>query len=163
MALGPERKPVLSDAKIRAIRKGDVEAIVRILQDSPEAATWSRAAVEELIGRQGVLALVFEENSSVSGFLAARQIADEAEVLNVAIVPGSRGAGHGSTLLRAAFDELRHLKVRRIFLEVRASNAPAIAFYRKYGFVPTGRRPAYYQEPDEDAICMQANLTTSRE
>ena len=160
MALAPERRTIPSHARIRPIRKSDVEAIVQILQDSPEAAIWSRAAVEELIGQRGVLAFVFEEHSLVSGFLAARQIADEAEILNVAIVPGSRRAGQGSALLRAAFDELRHRDVNRIFLEVRASNAAAITFYRKYGFVPTGRRPVYYQDPVEDAICMQANLTT---
>ena len=48
--------------------------------------------------------------------------------------------------------------VREVILEVRASNLPALALYRQLGFVETGRRPRYYQAPEEDAILMRLGL-----
>jgi ribosomal protein S18 acetylase RimI-like enzyme len=46
-----------------------------------------------------------------------------------------------------------------VFLEVRESNAPAIAFYLKYGLAKSGRRPGYYRDPAEAAIVMEKKLT----
>jgi [ribosomal protein S18]-alanine N-acetyltransferase len=160
VAIAPERRPIASAPRIRSLRKEDVEAIQQILRESLEAAAWSNAALEELVSQQGALALVIEERSLVSGFIAARQIADEAEILNLAIAPWARRSGQGTALLDAALKEFGHRHVARVFLEVRESNAGAIAFYRKQGFTPTGRRPAYYQDPDEDALCMEAKLAT---
>jgi len=106
-----------------------------------------------------VLAFVAELDSSISGFIVARQVADEAEILNIAVKPQARCAGHGSALLLAVLQALKHQPVARIFLEVRESNALAIAFYRKHGFVPIARRKSYYSDPQEDALLMEKKLT----
>jgi ribosomal-protein-alanine acetyltransferase len=145
---------------IRPLRPDDLRAVAEILLESPGAASWSRAGHEELVTQTGVVALVSEVNSAIIGFIIARHAADEAEILNLAVAPESRRAGHGSALLRAVLKAFRHQKVSRALLEVRESNSPAIAFYHKHGFVPTGGRKAYYTNPQEDALVMSKKLTT---
>ena len=56
---------------------------------------------------------------------------------------------------------IKHAKAERlasISLEVRVSNAPAIALYRKVGFAEVGRRKGFYTRPTEDALIMELKL-----
>ena len=145
---------------IRSFRANDVKSLANILQDAAEAAQWPLESYERMAGLPGAVALVCEAGNRLTGFLIARQVADEAEVLNLAVLTGARRKGQASALLVAAFDQFRRLGVTRAFLEVRESNQPAIAFYRKHGFTPTGRRNAYYRDPVEDALCLQKQLAT---
>jgi ribosomal-protein-alanine acetyltransferase len=151
---------ILPTAKIRAFRPDDAESAAQILQECPQAASWPRASYEELIGQSGVVAFVWEADSLVTGFLVARQVADQAEVLNMAVRAESRRSGQGSALLLAAFEEFQRREVSRVFLEVRESNTVALAFYRKHGFIPARRRKGYYRNPQEDALLMEKELTT---
>lgn len=144
-------------AQIRPFRADDISVVRQILHESPDAANWSPTS-PEVLGEAGLLAFVSEVESSVTGFIIARQVADEAEILNIAIKPQSRRAGHGSTLLLAAQQAFQQQHITHIILEVRESNAGAIAFYRKHGFVPTGRRKSYYSNPREDAVLMEKKL-----
>lgn len=157
------RSPVItgtpSPAKIRRFQNSDADAVHRILQGSPGAANWSRAGLAELARQPGTLTLISQAGTGITGFIIARQLADEAEVLNIAVSPKYRRAGHGSALLLAALAELHNRDIHRVFLEVRRSNAPAIAFYQKHGFVPIGSRKAYYHDPIEDALLMETKLT----
>jgi ribosomal-protein-alanine acetyltransferase len=149
--------------KIRALLPTDISSLTRILRDASEAAQWPSESYERLIRLPGSLALVCEAQSAVTGFLIARQVIDEAEVLNLAVQTQSRRNGHASALLAAALAQLRNSGVLRVFLEVRDSNQPAIAFYRKHGFIPSGRRNAYYRDPVEDALCMEKKLLAARD
>jgi ribosomal-protein-alanine N-acetyltransferase len=153
---------ILPTAKIRPFRPDDAESAAQILQECPQAASWPRASHEKLIGQSGsgVVAFVWEADSLVTGFLVARQVADQAEVLNMAVRAKSRRSGQGSALLLAAFEEFQRREVSRVFLEVRESNTVAITFYRKHGFIPAGRRKGYYRNPQEDAVLMEKELTT---
>lgn len=146
---------------IRSFRANDVKALAKILQDAEEAAQWPLESYERMARLPGAVALVCEAGNGLTGFLIARQVADEAEVLNLAVLTEARRKGQASALLGAAFDQLRRLGVTRAFLEVRESNQPAIAFYRKHGFILFGRRKAYYRDPVEDALCLHKNFTAS--
>lgn len=157
---GREMSSILPTAKIRPFRPDDAGSAAQILQECPQAASWPRASHEKLIGQSGVVAFVWEADSLVTGFLVARQVADQAEVLNMAVRAKSRRSGQGSALLLAAFEEFQRREVSRVFLEVRESNTVAIAFYRKHGFIPAGRRRGYYRNPQEDAVLMEKELTT---
>jgi ribosomal-protein-alanine N-acetyltransferase len=84
----------------------------------------------------------------------ARCAADEAEILNLAVAPESRRRGYATALTQEALRDFLGQGVRRVFLEVRASNRAAIAFYEGLGFRGAGRRAAYYDKPREDAVCM---------
>jgi ribosomal-protein-alanine N-acetyltransferase len=144
---------------IRRVRRQDASVVTEIAQRSKTAAAWSTEDVQEMLESTGILALLSERSGTITGFLFARQVADEAELLNIAVRKDFRGKGDGSAILSAAFAELREARVRRIFLEVRESNRETITFYRKRGFCESGRRKAYYRDPREDAICMEKKIT----
>ena len=145
---------------IRPLRPGDAKSLARILQSATEAAQWPLESYERMTQLPGAIALVCETHAGVTAFLIARQVADEAEVLNLAVLTETRRQGQASALLTAAMRQFQNSEVLRIFLEVRESNQPAIAFYAKHGFTPTGRRKTYYRAPVEDALCMEVKLLT---
>ena len=140
---------------VRPFRSTDAKALAKILQNATEVAQWPLESYERMTQLPGAVALVCETNAGVTAFLIARQVADEAEVLNLAVLTEARRQGLASALLAATMNQFRNSGVLRIFLEVRESNQPAIAFYAKHCFTPTGRRKAYYRNPVEDALCME--------
>ena len=146
-------------ATIRAFGLADSVAAAEILRGSPEAAQWTEWGLKELLGWPGVLALVSESEGKVNGFIIGRQVAEEAEILNLALLPANRRRGEGGALLKAALEELRMRHISRVFLEVRESNQSAIAFYAKHGFNKMGRRAGYYHDPEEAAVVMEMKLT----
>jgi [ribosomal protein S18]-alanine N-acetyltransferase len=157
MAAETMRGPAAST--IRAFRQTDAAAAAEILKASPEAAQWTEWGFRELLGWRGVLALVTEHEGRVRGFIMARQVAEEAEILNLAVILEQRRKGEGGALLKAAMDEFQAGHVSRVFLEVRESNEGGIAFYERRGFLKTGRRAGYYRNPEEAAIVMEMKLT----
>jgi ribosomal-protein-alanine N-acetyltransferase len=84
----------------------------------------------------------------VVGFAMLRLVADEAELITIAVDPKWRRKGLAAALLRAAFDDLLMSRARKMFLEVAADNASALALYRRHGFAEIGRRDGYYPRPD---------------
>lgn len=146
-------------AAVRTLRNGDLEAVLSIAQDSPEASNWSRESYLELLRQDGALGLLWEDAGAVVGFLIGRVVADQAEILNLAVEKNRRRRGGASALLAAALENFRVRGAHSVFLEVRASNAAAIAFYSNAGFEISGRRRAYYSIPLEDAVTMKKKLT----
>ena len=143
---------------VRALRPEDADSVSNILRQSPEAVFWPETSVREVLGWNGILGLASAVRGEMVGFLIGRQVGDEAEALNVAVGPESRRRGEGGALLRAAVAEFRKRGVRRVFLEVRESNAAGIAFYTKHSFSKVGRREVYYRDPVEAAIVMEIRL-----
>jgi ribosomal-protein-alanine N-acetyltransferase len=84
----------------------------------------------------------------IAGFAMLRLAADEAELMTIAVDPKWRGKGIGRALLEAGFADLMMTPARRMFLEVAADNAPALALYRRHGFAEIGRRDGYYARAD---------------
>jgi ribosomal-protein-alanine N-acetyltransferase len=87
------------------------------------------------------------------GFLVFWHVADEIHVLNVAVDPAYRRRGVGRELMSKAIEFGRSRRVRHLLLEVRRSNAAAIALYRSLGFYAMAVRRAYYSD-GEDAVEM---------
>ena len=81
------------------------------------------------------------------GFVLARAVAGEAEILSIGVVPAHRRKGLGRRLLSTAAVEARRRGAARLFLEVASDNAPALALYRRAGFAKVGRRAGYYHRP----------------
>lgn len=84
-------------------------------------------------------------------FIALSIVLDEAEVINIAVVPSQQGKGIGKRLWQQAEKLMRERGVNKCFLEVRASNMPARRLYEACGFVKIGERQNYYTQPNEDA------------
>lgn len=80
------------------------------------------------------------------GYAALRLVADEAELLRVAVRPGARRRGLAAELVRRGLADAAAQGAARCFLEVRTDNGPARALYRRLGFVETGRREGYYAD-----------------
>lgn len=150
----------MSKVAIRAMQVPDLSAILEIQSSSKEAAQWSQAAYEKLLDAcSSELALVAERASSVMGFIVARQVANELEILNLAVAGVARRQGVGRALLQ---DVLTHAAARgahKVFLEVRASNFAAQDFYQAQGFAIAGRRANYYTSPVEDALLLARSLS----
>jgi len=150
-------RPALTNL-IRRFEASDAGAVGEILASSPQAAAWTVKSLEQL-NKRGELGWVIEEKKKVVGFLVARAIVAEAEILNLCVAPEKRRSGLAEALLNTAVAELRRTRVDRLFLEVRESNTPAISFYEKHKFRQTGRRAGYYRDPDEAAVLMMKELT----
>jgi len=157
--MAAEGKSVSAETTIRRLRPDDAAAVARLMEESPEAARWSKESYEASGGWGGVLALVSETQGELGGVLIGRQVADEGEVLNLAVRQGNRRKGEGGALLEAALGELKAGGVTHVYLEVRESNSAAISFYVGHGFARTGQRKSYYHDPEEAAVLLEKKLT----
>jgi ribosomal-protein-alanine N-acetyltransferase len=87
----------------------------------------------------------------IAGFALIRTVADEAELLTIAVEPRWRGKGVGRALMEAAFADLMMSPARRMFLEVDEQNHAAIRLYEKLGFSTISSRKGYYPRADGSA------------
>ena len=137
---------------------GDAGAIAA-LDARVNPSPWSADAVRETLARADGFVIV-PPGAALAGFVLFAQVADECEILDIAVDPASRRDGLGASLLAVALAAAVARGARRCFLEVRASNAGAQAFYRAAGFVEDGRRKEYYRSGQgrEDALLMSREL-----
>ncbi len=87
-----------------------------------------------------------------------RILVDELHVMLVAVHPAWRQRGLGGRVMAALLDEARDRGCRIATLELRASNAAALALYRSFGFLEQGRRTGYYPDNGEDALILSRDL-----
>jgi ribosomal-protein-alanine N-acetyltransferase len=159
---------------IRALESRDVEAILAIQAACPEIAQWTawdydRVARGEMagwvaiensrIGAAGADEIAAAAADEVAGFLVARRLSTELEILNFAVKSNWRRCGIGAALLGAALNWAQTFQATHAILEVRASNLAALRFYTRHKFEVVGRRPRYYTAPVEDALLLTAALT----
>lgn len=137
---------------IRKMLLDDLEQI-RQIEARSFPAPWSKEQISAEIGN---IALVAEDGRIV-GYLFARQVLDEVELLSLAVVPESRGQGIGKRLLSELIALVKAGQAVKIFLEVRESNSSAIRLYEKTGFRRFSIRKAYYQD-GEDAVVMECAI-----
>jgi [ribosomal protein S18]-alanine N-acetyltransferase len=106
---------------------------------------WTRSQCAGILPMAGVSLRVARDADSGStiGFSLFRSVADESELLLLAVLPGHHRQGIGTRLLDDFLDRVRAGGATRVHLEVRDGN-PAIAMYRSAGFAPVGRRRNYY-------------------
>jgi [ribosomal protein S18]-alanine N-acetyltransferase len=142
---------------MRLMHTADWETVADLLASVAESAHWTTKDLSEL-ERAGVELRVCTETGQLTGIVAWREAVDEAEVLNVAVAPAWRRKGIATEMMNTAIEETRATGVRRVFLEVRESNAGAQAFYRRLGFAEAGRRRKYYNDPAEDALLLSLEL-----
>lgn len=93
----------------------------------------------------------------VVGYLCLMSLFEEAQIMNIAVAPQQRGRGIGRLLMEQAVVTAREKGAEMLVLEVRESNAAAIALYEAFGFVRYFVRKGYY-EGKEDALMMEKML-----
>ena len=145
----------MTTSRVRAATPCDVDAIAKlgaVCNPSP----WSARAVREQIDAASGLTLVAESSvGDVVGYVVARVVSDEAEILDVGVDPAARGVGLGRTIVERACALAFTEGADAVHLEVRASNTTAQRLYARLGFVVVGRRRNYYRPNGEDAVCMR--------
>ena len=104
---------------------------------------WDAAAISALLVKPGTFAFAHED-----GFVLARAVADEAEILTLAVHPYTRGKGLGRALLQATISKVRSMGAKSVFLEVGVENPAARALYARLGFTKVGARKGYYNGGD---------------
>lgn len=110
---------------------------------------WTRSQCTGILPMAGIALTLARESDDgpVAGFSLDRIVADESELLLLAVSPDHQRRGIGSRLLGDYVERSRASGVERMHLEVRSGN-PAIAMYEASGFAPVGRRRAYYRGRD---------------
>ena len=136
----------------------ELEKLERICFSRP----WSRKMLAEELENQCAAFLVAEDSVSgrVLGYAGLMVVADEGYITNVAVFPEYRRQGIAAQILQVflQFAAANHLAF--LTLEVRPSNAAAIALYQGFGFEEVGRRKNYYDLPKEDALILTKYFET---
>ncbi len=141
--------------KIEPMQKDYLDEVMVVEEKAYGPHHWSKESFfNELNSELAKYYCAFNEKGELTGYAGCWQILEEAHITNIAVSPDYRRQHIGEALLTTIIESSRKAMVKYITLEVRVSNAPAIALYEKYGFKSLGVRKGYYQNNDEDALIM---------
>jgi ribosomal-protein-alanine acetyltransferase len=143
----------------------EIDEVLMLAARFVEAPHWTRRDYEQILlaapstclTRRAFITL---SGSNLAGFAVAGWLPQEAaaEVEGLVVDEKHRRQGMGSALIGACMEWAANAGASSMRLEVRASNAAALALYHRHGFAAVGRRRAYYSAPVEDAVLLQAPL-----
>ncbi len=143
---------------LRPMQAEDVPAVMQIEQ-RVYPFPWTPGNFADALA-SGYLCQVAELDGKMVGYAVMMPAVDEVQLLNISIAAEQQGKGLGSELLEKMMDAARAGSMQRVLLEVRPSNAAALALYRRHGFTEIGRRRDYYPAHNgrEHAIVMERKL-----
>ena len=131
----------------------DLEAITR-LEEECFTDSWSPALMSQMFASEFDKIYVLEDEGRIIGYADVRNMYGDCDLMNICVTADARGRGGASLLMERIMAQARFEDASQILLEVRKSNAAAIALYKKFGFTELGVRRDYYTNPVEDAIIM---------
>ena len=124
------------------------------LEEACFSTPWSRDALAAELGKKEAIFLVARLDGEIAGYAGMNFVLDEGYLDNVAVFPAFRRRGVARALISRLISQSRALGLAFLTLEVRPSNAGAIALYQSLGFREAGRRRNYYTHPPEDALLL---------
>lgn len=136
----------------------DIPAIVKLEREC-FSSPWTEELYTAALTRPFFRLWGVRSAGQLAGYISIYHLDDEMEIINIAVEPGLRRRGVGRALLAHARTQGCFLGAQRIFLEVRRSNAAAIALYSSLGFVLSGVRRGYYPDTEEDGLVYVLDLT----
>jgi ribosomal-protein-alanine N-acetyltransferase len=148
---------------LRGAKRADLDALYVLDQKCfPPGIAYSRADLRYYLSHPRSFSVVAEDAAqSILGFAIAESYLEEGRrighIITIDVMPVARRNGLGRMLMDELFDRLRVIETAKVRLEVAIDNADAQAFYRRLGFVRTGRIRAFYQE-NLDALAMEKRL-----
>ncbi len=151
---------------VRRLMPTDIDDVCRI-SELAGLSKWTRSDLSEELERTDSYMSLALIGTEPVGFIVGRRVpgaddqSSDAELYNIGVLPNFQGKSIGSELLAGFFDWMREQGIINVWLEVRAGNLSAIKFYRRHGFGQIDIRKAYYPDPIEDAIVMQATVGRS--
>lgn len=132
----------------------DLNEIARMERECFPVEPWNMRMLAESFLSERFYGVLLEEDGAITAYGGIGVVEDEAELDLIATAEMYRRCGRGKKILDDLVEEAKRRGAKRMFLEVRVSNAPAMMFYLSYGFVGLYARSRYY--PDgEDAIVMK--------
>ena len=143
---------IIKDAEHRHI------GALKRIEDVCFSVPWTEEMLEAELPDESHVLIIAESGGEAIGYVGMQFVLDEGYVSNVAVAPEYRRMGVGRALIAELLKKAEALRLSFVTLEVRRSNAPAIALYSFFGFVPVGERRNYYQLPREDAVLMTKYL-----
>lgn len=146
--------------RIRPATSADLASLA-LLEEASFSDPWSSTMIADALQASGAVALVaVDPDQRIVGSVLGRRVADEAEILTIAVEPELRGLGIGRRLLDHTVASLAEAGARTVWLEVRPSNLAARRMYQEAGFVAVGMRRNYYRRPTEDAIILSLRIAS---
>ncbi len=140
--------------KFTLMRKEHVAQIAE-LEKLCFSAPWSEKSIASELENDISLWLVALEGDTVVGYVGSQTACGDTDMMNIAVHPDWRRRGIAQILIELLIQRLKNWGCASLSLEVRASNAAAIALYEKLEFKQVGRRPNYYRDPKEDALILR--------
>jgi ribosomal-protein-alanine N-acetyltransferase len=149
---------VKQQINIRPLEAVDIDGVVNIEQLAHEYP-WKKSIHFSCIEEE-YPSLVLELDGKLNAYVVFNYLYDECHLMNITTHPEHQGRGLASLLIKALYDNAKSQGMKNVLLEVRESNGPALAFYRKEGFEDIGRRSNYYPSKDgpEAAVIMRRSL-----
>ena len=147
-----EKKTNIRIVPMNADHLEEIERLERICFSRP----WNRRMLAEELENQcaAFLVAVDGDTGTVLGYAGLLVVADEGYITNVAVFPEHRRCGIAAKILEVYLNFAKANQLAFVTLEVRPTNAAAIALYQRYGFEEVGRRKNYYDLPKEDALIL---------
>lgn len=140
---------------LRGATEDDVEAMAA-LESRAFSDPWPASAFLDLLRQPYArLTVAVDARGALCGYCIVLHVLDEGEIANIAVQPTLWRRGIASRLLDEALADAAARGLQSVFLEVRVSNEAAKRLYQSRGFVPIGRRRAYYRDPLEDAMVLR--------
>ena len=148
----------LTEVEYDYFRKQDIDIVLDIERES-NPVPWTKKNFLDCL-RKDYYCLAQEVDQEFSGFAIQTISLDQSHLLNIGIKERFRKKGLGQELLEQVIHASKSMGCKKIFLEVRVSNNPAIELYNKTGFKKVSTRKNYYRLPDgrEDALVMSKRL-----
>ena len=147
-----QKSPAAEPVRIRPAQEADLGALAALCR-ACFTEPWSEASLASAL-RGGEVLLVAASGGEIAGLIGMQAVCGEGYIHNVAVHPDFRRRGIGRALVEALLTHARAAGIRRIALDVRASNAAARALYEGCGFTLAARRPGVYVKPREDGCTM---------
>jgi ribosomal-protein-alanine N-acetyltransferase len=138
--------------RVSRFRHIQLRRILAIEEAAFPGEAYSRRMFLDLECECGPLFYVARRGVRIVGYMVTCLERESAEIVSIAVHPEARGLGVGSALMRHTLSRLRRLGVSRLELMVRATNAAAIRFYRRFGFRRVRRVRGYYEDGG-DGLC----------
>lgn len=152
----------MSDYISRLMLQTDLHEVIKLVQGTSDFA-WTAQNIQQsyLSANDESFVLAQADGAELLGYAVIHTVLDESQLLNIAIKKDKQGMGLGTLFLQQLIEHVRQRNQSILALEVRASNAPAISLYEKYGFKKNGTRKAYYKAVDgrEDAWLYSLSLS----